>query len=134
MLDKIIGAVGGLFGLVDDIHTSDEERLSLKQGLLAMQMEIVSTVIEAERDVSKARAEVVKAEAQSPNFLTSSWRPITMLTFLALIVLSQLGFTAPVPEQMWPLLQLGIGGYVAGRSLEKIVPSVVSAIKARDEA
>lgn len=134
MLDKILGSLGGILGIVDDIHTSDEERLSMKTALLGLQMEIVSTVIQAERDVSMARADVVKAEAASSSWLTATWRPITMLTFLVLIVLSQLGFTAPVPEQMWPLLQLGIGGYVAGRSLEKIVPSVVGALKARDEA
>jgi hypothetical protein len=133
MLDKVLGSLGGLFGLIDDIHTSDEEKLTVKSALLGLQMDVVSTVIEAERDVSMARSEIIKAEAQSSHFLTSTWRPITMLTFLVLIVASQLGFTDPVPEQMWPLLQLGIGGYVAGRSLEKTVPAVVSALKAREE-
>lgn len=53
-------------------------------------------------------------------WLTATWRPVTMLVFVALIVVAQLGLTPPVPEPMWPLLQLGLGGYVLGRSAEKI--------------
>lgn len=80
----------------------------------------------------EAKMEVVKAEAESTHWLTSAWRPITMLTFVAIIAnnyilypyLSLFWVEAPmleVPEQLWNLLQIGIGGYVVGRSVEKSV-------------
>ena len=37
-----------------------------------------------------------------------------------------------LPPDLWDLLKIGIGGYVAGRSAEKIVPAIVSAFKTKD--
>lgn len=84
--------------------------------------------------IEQAAAEIVKAEAQSGNWLAASWRPLTMLTFVALIVARWLGWSAPgVSEaeviKLWDIVQLGLGGYVVGRSLEKIVPAVADAVK-----
>ncbi len=80
----------------------------------------------------ESKMEIVKAEAESTHWLTAAWRPITMLTFVAIIAnnyilypyLSLFWSEAPmleVPEQLWNLLQIGIGGYVVGRSVEKSV-------------
>lgn len=80
----------------------------------------------------ESKMEIVKAEAESTHWLTAAWRPITMLTFVAIIAnnyilypyLSLFWVDAPmleVPEQLWNLLQIGIGGYVVGRSVEKSV-------------
>ena len=77
-----------------------------------------------------AAMNVVVAEANSEHWLTSTWRPITMLSFVAIIVnnyiiypyLSLFWADAPIldlPDQIWNLLNIGLGGYVVGRSLEK---------------
>lgn len=84
--------------------------------------------------MEQAAAEIVKAEAQSSNWLAASWRPITMMTFVALIVARWLGWSAPGISQdeilkLWDIVQLGLGGYVVGRSLEKIVPTIADAVK-----
>jgi hypothetical protein len=64
---------------------------------------------------------IVTAEANSSNWLAASWRPITMLTFLALVVGDTFGlFATPLRDEAWTLLQIGLGGYVVGRSGEKI--------------
>jgi hypothetical protein len=45
----------------------------------------------------------------------------TMLTFLALVVGDTFGlFATPLRDEAWSLLQIGLGGYVVGRSGEKI--------------
>lgn len=135
---NIIGAIGdilgGAFGLVDDLHTSDEERLKLKEGLMTIQTGVLSQVIAAQSKMAEMQSNIIVAEAQSTHWLTSTWRPITMLTFLVLIVAAQFGATGPVPEDMWPLLKLGLGGYVVGRSFEKTVPSVLASMKAGESA
>jgi hypothetical protein len=81
-----------------------------------------------------ARADIVKSEAASNSWLASSWRPITMLVFTALIVARWFGWAAPNLAEaeylkLWDIVQLGLGGYVVGRSVEKIVPSIADAIK-----
>ena len=68
----------------------------------------------------------------SGNWLTANWRPVTMLTFVAIIANNYLLYpylalfftNAPmlvIPPDMWELLKIGLGGYVVGRSAEKIV-------------
>lgn len=86
-------------------------------------------------EIERAAAGIVQAEAQSGNWLAASWRPIVMLVFTALIVARWLGYSAPgISEaevlKLWDIVQLGLGGYVIGRSVEKIVPQVVQAIAA----
>jgi hypothetical protein len=134
IIGKIGDLLGGAIGLVDDLHTSDEERLSLKSALLTIQTGVISQVIAAQSKMAEMQAQIITAEASSQHWLTSTWRPITMLTFLVLIVGAQLGLTGPVPEPMWPLLKLGLGGYVIGRSFEKTVPAVLSSLKSGEQS
>ena len=80
------------------------------------------------------RAGIVKAEASSEHWLAATWRPIMMLTFGALIVARWLGWSAPgISEaeilKLWDIVELGLGGYVIGRSVEKIAPTVKDIIK-----
>jgi hypothetical protein len=52
-----------------------------------------------------------------------NWRPITMLTFLVLIICDSFDLLAfRLADQAWTLLQIRLGGYVIGRSAEKIAP------------
>lgn len=81
-----------------------------------------------------AQADIVKAEATSESWLASSWRPITMLTFTGLIVARWFGFAAPELSQdeylkLWDIVQLGLGGYVMGRTVEKVAPGIIGALK-----
>ena len=67
------------------------------------------------------RSSIIQAEAQG-NWLQRSWRPIIMLVF-ATIVLIGTFFDLPIlsdTSRFWDLLEIGIGGYVIGRSAEKI--------------
>lgn len=81
-----------------------------------------------------ARADVVKAEASSEHWLAANWRPILMLTFGALIVARWFGWAAPNLSEaeylkLWSIVELGIGGYVIGRSAEKVLPTVATILK-----
>lgn len=79
------------------------------------------------------RTEIVKTEAASSHWLAANWRPLVMLTFCGLIVARWFGWAAPnlAPDEylkLWDIVELGLGGYVIGRSAEKIIPSIASAI------
>ena len=81
-----------------------------------------------------ASSDIIKAEASSEHWLAAVWRPILMLTFGALIVARWFGYAAPDLSEaeylkLWSIVELGIGGYVVGRSVEKIIPSIADAIK-----
>ena len=74
----------------------------------------------------QSQSNVIMSEANGEGYLQKNWRPITMLTFVALVVAMALGFTADglTPELQMKLLdiiQVGLGGYVIGRSAEKVM-------------
>lgn len=96
--------------------------------------EIAKQLLASSAELERAAGDIVLAEARSEHFLAASWRPILMLTFGALIVARWLGYSAPgISEaevlKLWDIVQLGLGGYVIGRSAEKIAPQIADALK-----
>ena len=80
------------------------------------------------------RYSVIKTEAASTHWLAANWRPLLMLVFGFLIVCRWFGFTAPNLSEaeylkLWDIVELGLGGYVIGRSAEKVLPAIVGALK-----
>jgi hypothetical protein len=120
--------------LIDDLHTSTEEKLAQKARTLDTYARAIEVGLQYESENLKQRAKIVEAEAKSEHWLTSTWRPIVMLTFLGLVVLDQTGLLAyRLASEAWVLLQLGLGGYVVGRTVEKTVPPIVDALKKKEE-
>ncbi|MBX9701363.1 MAG: holin family protein [Acetobacteraceae bacterium] len=94
----------------------------------------MEAVIANSAAMEQAAARIVEAEAKSEHWLTACWRPIVMLTFTVLIVARWFGWSAPgigEPEalKLWSIVEFGLGGYVVGRSAEKIVPQVAQALR-----
>ena len=86
--------------------------------------------------VFMAQADIVKTEAASDHWLAATWRPVLMLTFGALIVARWFGWAAPNLSEaeylkLWGIVEFGLGGYVVGRSVEKIAGPVADALKGR---
>lgn len=126
---NVIDLVAGIFKpaaeLIDELHTSEEERLQSKAKLLDVQAAAMQRVFDYESEMLEAKAKIVHAEASSKHWLTANWRPITMLTFLVLVVGDSLGFLPnDLNDQAWILLEIGLGGYVIGRSGEKIAETL----------
>jgi len=73
------------------------------------------------------------ADFRYQSWLQRTWRPITMLVFVGLIVARWLGWSAPNLGEaevlkLWDIVEIGLGGYVIGRSAEKILPTVVKSL------
>jgi len=135
---NVLQLIGSIFKpaaeLIDNMHTSEEEKLVQKAVLLELQTKFLQDGLQYELAQLEAKAAIITAEVKSDHFLTSTWRPITMLTFLALVVCDQFGLlTFRLADDAWTLLQLGLGGYVVGRSVEKVVPAITQALKKKDE-
>lgn len=112
-------------GLIDNLHTSSEEKMELKNKFAEMQFEFQSKVLSYETKMMESQAGIIKAEAQGKSWLQRNWRPITILTFLALIICDSFGLlTFRLSAEAWTLLKIGLGGYVIGRSGEKIVANL----------
>jgi hypothetical protein len=124
-----IPGVGGLISkllpsverIVDDLHTSGEERAQAKQ-------KIQELLVSAEQEAQKEVTARWNADLKSDSWLPKNIRPLTLAFLTGMFVILSVfdgnigGFTvnasyAPVYQN---LLMVVYGAYFAGRSLEKV--------------
>lgn len=116
------GLVKEVGKVIDNLFTSDEERLNAKN-------EVFKVLQEQKLKLQQLQTEIILAEANG-NWLQRSWRPILMLSFGFIVIYVKFIaplFSLPIPpleDEFWDLLQLGIGGYVVGRSVEKVAKNI----------
>lgn len=116
LIDKLIKPVADL---ASEFITDKDKANEFKAKLY-------SHVLENDGELIKASAGIIEAEAKSESWLTRTWRPITMLSLVGLVWSYWLGYT---PENVTPetlsdvfdLVKIGLGGYVVGRSGEKML-------------
>jgi len=127
MIQKLLGA--GLGKAVDNVlgrFFEDKDKAAEAAQELRMAM------LEHEQTAQQVARDVVVAEAKSEHWITSAWRPITMLVFVVIVANNYIiapyvdmffdaGLRLSIPDQMWSLLQIGLGGYIGGRSAEKVM-------------
>jgi len=127
-LNPIDSIFGFADNLLDKFFPDKDEANKAKLALLQMKQN-------GELAKLQTSAGIVTAEANSDHWLAANWRPITMLTFVFIIAnnyilypyLSLFFESAPmleIPPDMWALLKIGLGGYVVGRSGEKIAGAI----------
>lgn len=115
--------------VVNHVLPSGDAKIQLQQTVLASQLQAAEKVLDYEKQLLDSQSKIITAEATG-NWLQRTWRPITMLTFLVLVVCDSFGVLPfRLAGEAWTLLQIGLGGYVAGRSVEKIVPSIADALR-----
>lgn len=124
IVTKAIGAIiDPLFGVIDKSITDKDEAARLKQA-------IQSQLIDARGKELESRMQVVLAEAGGESWLQRNWRPILMLVIVAIVANNYLvapylgamfgvGLTLPLPQSLWDLMTLGVGGYIAGQTAER---------------
>ena len=129
-LDAVSGIFKPIADVIEHVLPSGDAKIQLQQKMLEGQLAAASQVMDYEKQLLDSQMQIIKAEAQGNSWMQRNWRPITMLTFLALVVCDSFGWLPNrLAPEAWVLLQIGLGGYVAGRSLEKLAPAIVGVIK-----
>jgi len=126
LMDFKLGEVGGIFTSIREAITGEKIQDPTK---------ILEQVARLEQEFLKTQGRIIEAEAKSEHMLTSTWRPITMLTFVFIIANNYIiapyasalfGTDIPTLEltkDMWDLVTVGLGGYVVSRGAEKVAQS-----------
>ncbi len=125
-MKKIIDWFGG--SVVKDLMSGLDKLFTSKEEKIIAENAIKQILIQKQLELQKMQTEIIVTEAKG-NWLQRSWRPILMLAFGFIVIYVK--FIAPlfdlrIPElenEFWNLLQLGIGGYVIGRTGEKMMNS-----------
>ena len=113
--------VKGVGGVIDNLHTSKEEKLEAEA-------KIKDLVMGYEAEMQKQVTERWKMDMQSDSWLSKNIRPLVLVFLVVstvLLIFIDAGAISFVVEDKWTdLLQLVlitvIGAYFGGRSLEKV--------------
>jgi len=133
-LTKLTGLLRPVGKLIDAVHTSHEEKLQMQNEWAKIQGDIFRSGLEYETELIQAQASIIRAEAQGASWLQRNWRPLLMMTIISIIAnnflllpyAAALGLPIvplDLPDKMWTLMTVGVGGYIASRGAEKIIPN-----------
>ena len=109
--------------ILDKFVADKSERDKLKA-------EINQALIEAEQKTIQKASENVKAEIQGETWLQRNWRPLLMVVIITIIannfvlvpylsLFTSKAVVLELPNELFKLMEIGVGGYVVGRSVEK---------------
>lgn len=101
-----------------------------------LKAQLNTQLIQSGTEELKAAASIVEAEAKS-NWFVAGWRPTLMYVLIFILVWNYiLGpiikvftgtiITFELPGDVWTLLNVGLGGYVIGRSGESIARTIAN--------
>lgn len=132
MWNLLIKPVASLFGkaldivddLVPDKDLAAKIKAQVKEKIMAIAHNEFITLLQSQTSI-------ILAEMKG-GILQRNWRPILMLTIVTIVAnnylvypyLSLFWTEAPVlelPDHLYSLMKIGVGGYVVGRSVEKSV-------------
>ena len=113
--------VKGVGGVIDDLHTSEEEKLEAEQKIKEI---IANYEVEMEKTITSRW----QADLKSDSWLSKNVRPLVMVFLIVctmLLIFIDAGALSFEVKSSWvDLLQLVlitvIGAYFGGRSLEKV--------------
>ena len=123
IVDKGLGIVDQF---VEDRDKANQLKTEIKKQIEAQSHE--SDIAEL-----KSQTAIVKGEVRGESWLQRNWRPLLMLVIILIIAnnyilvpyLSAIWpehvHTLDLPSGLWALLNVGVGGYVTGRTGEKVV-------------
>ena len=128
VLSAVAGpVVKGLFNIIDQTVEDKDQAARIKANIASQQNELIQTEL-------KGAIDIILAEAKG-NWLQKSWRPLLMMAVMAIVVNNYILFpylsmwtekvvVLELPGGLWTLWTTGVGGYVGGRSGEKIAQSI----------
>ncbi|HSH41650.1 MAG TPA: 3TM-type holin [Arenicellales bacterium] len=128
ILSTVLGGVAEkAVGVVDQFVTDKDKANELKTQLVQRFQESADAEM-------KAKASIIRAEATGESWLQRNWRPVLMLVIVSIVANNYLlapylqalfgpeaALALDLPERLWDLMTLGVGGYIAGRSGEKMI-------------
>jgi hypothetical protein len=118
-----------LFNTVDKAVADKDLAAKLKADLQTQ-------MLQSHTQELQAAAKIVEAEAKA-GWFSASWRPLLMYVLIFILIWNYVlgpvilfffkaSITITLPGDVWTLLQIGLGGYVVGRSAESVARTMAN--------
>lgn len=116
-----------------------EDKDKAKELETALTAQLTTSVVELMGRELDAQKSVIVAEAQGESWLQRNWRPIIMMALSTMVCIYWMGWThqeldQPVILKILDIVQVGLGGYIGGRTAEKLADRGVEIFRTRAAA
>ncbi|MCE9932763.1 3TM-type holin [Aeromonas salmonicida] len=113
-----------------------EDKDKAKELETALTAQLTTSVVELMGRELDAQKSVIVAEAQGESWLQRNWRPIIMIALSTMVCIYWMGWThqeldQPVILKILDIVQIGLGGYIGGRTAEKLADRGVEIFRTR---
>jgi hypothetical protein len=130
---QMLGAVAPLAKI---LFNTIEKAVPDKDLQAKLKAELQTQLLQSHTQELKAAASIIEAEAKA-GWFASSWRPLLMYVLIFILVWNYVigpvikifmgaVITFELPGDVWSLLQIGLGGYVLGRSAESVARTMAN--------
>ena len=133
VLETVSNVVSGTVGkFIEDKDKAKELETALTAQLTTSVVELMGRELDAQKSV-------IVAEAQGESWLQRNWRPIIMMALSTMVCIYWMGWThqeldQPVILKILDIVQIGLGGYIGGRTAEKLADRGVEIFRTRAAA
>ena len=128
--------LGAVAPLAKILFSTIEKSVPAKDLQAKLKADLQTQLLQSNTQELQAAAKIIEAEAKA-GWFASSWRPLLMYVLIFILVWNYiLGpvikvFTGAVisfelPGDVWTLLNVGLGGYVVGRSAESVARTMAN--------
>jgi hypothetical protein len=105
--------------------SNDDKKMTIKN-------ELSRIVLDALVSIQEVKAGVINTEHKG-NFIQRTWRPIVILALVTVVLCKWYGLTdSTIPVELelelMGMIKLGLGGYIGGRTVEKVADTVTKNI------
>jgi len=101
-----------------------------------LKAQLQTQMLQSHTEELTAASRVIEAEAKA-GWFASSWRPLLMYVLIFILIWNYVlgpvilfffkaSITITLPGDVWTLLQIGLGGYVVGRSAESVARTMAN--------
>ena len=132
----MIQMLGAVAPLAKILFSTIEKSVPDKDLQEKLKAQLQTQLLQSNTAELQAAAKIVEAEAKA-GWFASSWRPLLMYVLIFILVWNYVigpvikVFTGAVisfelPGDVWTLLNVGLGGYVVGRSAESVARTMAN--------
>ena len=128
--------LGAIAPLAKVLFNTIEKAVPDKDLQEKLKSQLQTQLLQSHTQELQAAAKIVEAEAKA-GWFASSWRPLLMYVLIFILVWNYVigpvikVFTGAIisfelPGDVWTLLNVGLGGYVVGRSAESVARTMAN--------
>jgi hypothetical protein len=132
----MIQMLGAVAPLAKILFNTIEKSIPDKDLQEKLKAQLQTQLLQSNTQELTAAAKIIEAEAKA-GWFASSWRPLLMYVLIFILIWNYVlgpgilfffkaSITITLPGDVWTLLQIGLGGYVVGRSAESVARTMAN--------